>query len=186
VLLVGSAAAQAAPSYLAVVAGRLAFGVAYGIVCTTGVAWLAEREPEAGSARLGALVTSGAIGLVLGPGLGGVLGDAAGLSAPFLAVAAFALLTLALLAREPGRRRVHEPRGTSIRKLIPIASRQPAVIGGAAALGVASAVGGVLQLLVPLQLHRSGASASVIGLAFSAAAACYILVSSVSCRRRDP
>ena len=46
-----SSLAQAAPSLPALLVGRLLFGVAYGVLWTTGVAWLAELDTETGAAR---------------------------------------------------------------------------------------------------------------------------------------
>ncbi len=40
-------------------AGRIAFGIAFGIVWTTGVAWLAELDDGAGGGRIGAAGTGG-------------------------------------------------------------------------------------------------------------------------------
>jgi MFS family permease len=64
-----------------------------------------------------------------------------------------------------------------MRRFARVAPRHAGVIGGALALAVSGAVGGVTQLLVPLQLHDFGFSAGATGIAFSAAAGVYIAVS---------
>jgi MFS family permease len=69
-----------------------------------------------------------------------------------------------------------------MRALIRVAPSRPAVTGGACALAIAGAVSGVTQLLIPLQLHQLGFSASATGVAFSAAAGVYIAVSAVVVR----
>jgi len=98
--LMGLAAlAQAAPSYPVLMGGRLAFGLAYGILWTTGVAWLSSSGE--GSAHLGAVATSAAVGMVAGPALGGIVADTLGLSAPFLLVAGFAAVLVLALHRQP-------------------------------------------------------------------------------------
>jgi predicted MFS family arabinose efflux permease len=177
-LLSAAALAQAAPSYMVLVAGRLAFGLAYGIVWTAGVAWLSSSHGEAGSPRLGAVATSAAVGMVAGPGIGGIVADVLGLSAPFLLVAGLAVVLALLLSRQPDvARRVHTAASPSLRSFIRIAPRRPGVLTGAAVLAIGGAVGGVTQLLVPLQLHQAGFSASGTGVAFSAAAGLYIVVS---------
>jgi MFS family permease len=56
------------------------------------------------------------------------------------------------------------------------------VVAGACALAIGGAVSGVTQLLIPLQLHQLGFSASATGIAFSAAAGVYIVVSAAVVR----
>jgi predicted MFS family arabinose efflux permease len=182
-LVAVSAAAQAAPSYVGLIIGRLAFGLAFGIVWTTGVAWLSGAGDGERSPHLGAAATSAAVGMVAGPALGGVLADQVGLSAPFLVVGGVAaLLALALTTQPPSAPAAHVTGRGSLRQLVRVAPRRPGVVAGAVALTVAGAVGGVTQLLVPLQLHQDGFSASDTGVAFSAAAGVYIAVSALVVR----
>ncbi|HUA46246.1 MAG TPA: MFS transporter [Solirubrobacteraceae bacterium] len=178
-LMAGAALAQAAPSYSLLIAGRLAFGLAYGIVWTTGVAWMAGSHSEAGSPRLGAAATSAAVGMVAGPAFGGLLADQMGLSAPFLTVAVFAGALALVLAFQPApsARPARQNHTSSARDLTRLVGGHPGIVTSAAVLAISGAVGGVTQLLVPLELHRAGFSASATGIAFSAAAGVYILVS---------
>ncbi len=178
-----AALAMAAPNYPLLLAGRLVFGLAYGIVWTTGVAWMSGSQAEAGSPRLGAVATSAAVGMVAGPAIGGVLSDAFGLSSPFLAVAVLAAALATALSQQPAdqQREIH-PRTTTLRDLARVLPRHPRVVTAAAVLAVGGAVGGVVQLLVPLQLHQAGFSAGATGVAFSAAAGVYIVVSALVVR----
>jgi len=179
--LMGLAAlAQAAPSYPVLIGGRLAFGLAYGILWTTGVAWLSSSGE--GSAHLGAVATSAAVGMVAGPALGGIVADTLGLSAPFLLVAGFAAVLVLALHRQPAAIPAEPAERGSTRAAIRVAPTRPGVVAGACALAIGGAVGGVTQLLIPLQLHQLGFSASATGVAFSAAAGVYILVSAVVVR----
>lgn len=184
ILMVAAALAQAAPSYPVLLAGRLAFGLAFGILWTTGVAWLSATHERSGSPSLGAVATSAAVGMVVGPAIGGVIADQLGLSAPFLVVAAVGALLVVLLRREPApaRRTGDAPGHTSLRSLLRFVPRQAGVLSGALALAISGAVGGVTQLLVPLQLHEAGFGAGAIGVAFSAAAGVYIAVSATVVR----
>lgn len=182
VLMSVAALAQAAPSYPLLIVGRLAFGLAYGIVWTTGVAWLSSTQTEAGAPRLGAVATSAAVGMVAGPGIGGLLGDQLSLSAPFLVVAALGVaLALGLASqREAPTTRTDGARSTgSVRTLVRAAPRHHGVLTGAAVLAISGTVGGITQLLVPLQLHQAGFSPGATGAAFSAAAGVYIVVSAI-------
>jgi MFS family permease len=183
-LMAAAAFAQAGPSYAYLIAGRLAFGLAYGIVWTTGVAWMASSQAEAGSPRLGAAATSAAVGMVAGPAIGGVLADQVGLSAPFVTVAGFAATLALALAFQPApaSRPTRRSPARSVRELGRLVRGHPGILTGAAVLAIAGAVSGVTQLLVPLQLHHAGFSASATGLAFSAAAAVYIAVSALVLR----
>ena len=100
--------AQAAPGLGWLLAGRFAFGLAYGVVWTTAVAWIAQNEADgAGAARRqAAIVTSAAVGVAAGPAFGALVAARAGLGAPFAVVGiAAAILTLVLAATsaEPGR-----------------------------------------------------------------------------------
>lgn len=180
VLMSGAALAQAAPSYAILICGRLAFGVAFGIVWTTGVAWLSTSRSASGSPRLGAVATSAAVGMVAGPAIGGLMADSFGLSAPFALVAALAAVLATALRLQPAHDRVTTvARHSSLRDFARIAPRQPGVLAGAAVLTIGGAVGGVTQLMIPVQLHQAGFSAGGTGVAFSAAAGVYIVVSAI-------
>jgi predicted MFS family arabinose efflux permease len=179
-LMSAAALAQAAPSYPLLIAGRLAFGLAYGIAWTTGVAWMSAAQSETGAPGLGAVATSAAVGMVAGPAIGGVLADGFGLCAPFLSVAGLStILVAALLRQAPEQRRSDTMRRPTLSDFANVA-RHPGVLTAAAVLAVSGAVGGVTQLLVPLQLHQAGFSAAATGLAFSAAAGLYIAVSALT------
>jgi predicted MFS family arabinose efflux permease len=178
-----AAAAQAAPSYPLLVGGRLVFGLAFGTIWTTGVAWLASMQ-EVGSPKLGAVATSAAVGMVAGPAFGGILADRLGLAAPFLLVGGLTAVLAVLLWRRPGAKGtgVMPVARESLHQLTRVAPRQPGVVNGACVLAIAGTVGGVTQLLVPLELHQAGFTASATGVVFSASAVLYIAVSATVVR----
>lgn len=183
VLLAVGVLAQSLPGAGWLLGGRLVFGVAYGVGWTTAVAWLAEHEGEDGtpSRPQGAIVTCAASGVAAGPAFGALVGAHAGLAAPFvLAGVAAAAVTVALATasrgHQPGARRSSGP------ALAAIAQGGRGLAGGALALALSGATNATLQLLVPMQLHRTGASTESIGLAFSAAAGLYIAISAVVVR----
>lgn len=183
ILMSAAALAQAAPSYSVLIGGRLAFGLAFGTVWTTGVAWMSRSYDKAGSPGLGAVATSAAVGMVAGPAIGGLMADWLGLSAPFVLVAVFAAVLAGVLSRRPEAARKASPALTgALREFAGAASRRPGVLTAACALAVAGAVSGVTQLLVPLELHHAGFTPSATGAAFSAAAAVYIVVSAAVVR----
>lgn len=179
VVMCAGALAQAAPSYPALLIGRLAFGLAFGVLWTAGVAWMSQSHEVSGAPSLGAVSTSSAVGLVAGPAIGGALADQFGLAAPFLLLASLSAILVLLLEREPVpyRAAAAEATDNSLLSFIRIAPRQRAVLSAALALAITGTVSGVTQLLIPLQLHQAGFSAGATGIAFSAAAGIYIAVS---------
>ena len=210
-LLCLACAAQAMPSLAAVLVGRIVFGIAFGVVWTSGMAWLADLDSERGetaSPTLGPAVTCSSVGIMLGPAVGGVLAQHIGLGAPFavIAVAAGVIVLPLALGTIPVTRATPAPpvepadlpieiayfqapvtdgggRGPIMTPRVLLAlARRPRVAAAAGALVVSGAVSSASQLLVSGGLHRLGLSTGRIGLAFSIAAVCYIAVSSVVVR----
>lgn len=187
-LLLGVAnLAQATPSLGLLLAGRVAFGLAYGVVWTTGMAWLSELDTSGGRS-LGPSVTCSSVGIMVGPAVGGMLAEFIGLSAAFIAVAGLATAVIVPLAALPAsQRRPDGDRGatapaqparggTGLGATLGLL-RRPGIAAAAGALVVSGSVSGVSQLLISGGLHHLGLSTGRIGLAFSAAAVCYIAVS---------
>ena len=204
-LLCLACAAQAMPSLAAVLAGRIVFGIAFGVVWTSGMAWLADLNEAHGGSGLGPAVTCSSVGIMLGPAVGGVLAQHIGLGAPFavIAVAAAVIVIPLVLGTRTVRRATPAPPVDAADLPLEIAYFQPPVSDGpgpftprgllalvrrprvaaaAGALVVSGAVSSASQLLVSGGLHRLGLSTGRIGLAFSVAAVCYIAVSSVVVR----
>ena len=204
-LLCLACVAQAMPSLAAVLAGRIVFGVAFGVVWTSGMAWLADLDAARGGSGLGPAVTCSSVGIMLGPAVGGVLAQHLGLGAPFAVIAVATAVVVAPLALgttaarpaipappvEPAdlpleiayfQPRVSDgPAPVTPRMLLALA-RRPRVAAAAGALVVSGAVSSASQLLVSGGLHRLGLSTGRIGLAFSVAAVCFIAVSAVIVR----
>ena len=200
-LLCISCLAQAAPSLAALLVGRVAFGVAFGVVWTTGMAWLSEIDETGSGARLGPSVTCSSVGVMIGPAVGGLLAQRTAVGAPFVVIAAVAVVVVTPLwwcsaagrarpagdgegTRPPGREGpgASGDRGLSSRRSLSRLARRPGVGAAAGGLIVSGAVSGTVQLLITSGLHGDGLSTAKIGLAFSAAAVAYILVSAVTVR----
>lgn len=204
-LLCLACVAQAMPSLAAVLAGRIVFGVAFGVVWTSGMAWLAELGTERGGSGLGPAVTCSSVGIMLGPAVGGLLAQQIGLGAPFAVVAAAAAVIVVPLALGTTAARrttpaaavqaadlpieiayfqapVSDAPGQMTPRVLLALARRPKVVAAAGALMVSGAVSSASQLLVSGGLHRLGLSTGRIGLAFSIAAVCYITVSAVVVR----
>lgn len=174
---------QALPGVVVFVLGRFAYGLAATAIWTSGPAWLSESR-KGSSGRVGAIVTSAAAGSIAGPLVAGTLADRFGLGLPFVifAAASFCLaLPLALTGRRPALPRQTTMRWTNVTRQVARSNELRAALAAMVAVG---AVSGAIQLLVPLQLHRAGQSATGIGLAFSASGLVYVAASACAARAR--
>lgn len=172
----GSLLQAFAPSYLVLLGARVLFGVGYGVVWTVGLAWLGRTDQSASA--LGPTQAANGLGSVAGPALAGVLAEKVGTAAPFIAGGALLGVLTVLLAtfRADAATSDHQPSAlVSLRSVA-----HPDVIWPLAAVVGAGIAGGATTLLVPISLHRAGASVGRIGLAFSAAAVFFIMASLVT------
>ena len=136
VVLCMSCFAQAAPSLPSLLVGRLLFGIAYGVLWTTGVAWLAELDPAPGGSRIGPSVTCASVGMMVGPAVGGLVAGAGGAGLPFLLIAiasAVVMVPLAIGGARAGRAAVARRRAGD--RAAAIADGAAAVRGRGAAAG---------------------------------------------------
>lgn len=115
-LLAVAALAQGVPSLPVLVLGRLLFGVGYGALWTTGLAWLAGLDPGTSARRLGGTVTASAVGATVGPTLAGVLASRYGFAVPFLVAGAVTAVVAAALVglRGGGGRRALPAAGAGL------------------------------------------------------------------------
>jgi predicted MFS family arabinose efflux permease len=174
-----------ATAYPALVAARAAQGAAAAAVWTSGIALVAELVPaERLGQAMGTVLACMSAGLIAGPPVGGVLVEAFGHRAPFLACAAVAaavcLALLPLLGR-PGRAAPAAPAPA-----VPALLRDPAVRGTLAAVVLGAAALSMLEPLLPVDLAgRLGAGSVGIGLIFGAATLAHGVVSPLVGRLAD-
>jgi MFS transporter, DHA1 family, solute carrier family 18 (vesicular amine transporter), member 1/2 len=171
-----------AGSFWMLLAARLLFGIAFGTLWVSGVAWLAEEAGPKQARALSLTITTAGLGGIAGPAFAGVLVQRFGLAAPFLvcAAATAALVPAMLLAggRAGGRVESVPP----LLETIADAVRSAPIRASLILMGLGGLVGGAVNLLVPLQLHRNGLTSAGIGVAFSAAAVAFIASSAVVAR----
>jgi YNFM family putative membrane transporter len=178
VLLVAGSLLGCGGSLGALIAGRAIYGVSFGMLWTAGAAWLAELG---GPRRVGPAIICSSVGTMLGPTLGGLLATGATGTVPFALIAAAGAVVSVALVRAPGRSDPVAPRradaGTG---RVPMRSllHDRWVIAGVGSLVVSGALSGATQLLIARGLHGDGVSTGATGLAFSACAVGYIVVSS--------
>jgi MFS family permease len=175
-LLTVSALGQAlAGSYGMLLASWALFGITSAIIYTAAPAWLAAAAPpHRRVAVLGGVATFAGLGLMIGPAFAGLLSEHFGPGSPFLIVAvAAAAVTVGLILQPSSRAAAVAPIAGSLRALV--RERH-----GASVLGLmffVGALGGVVNLLVPLRLHHDGLGAGSIGIAFTASTALFVLTS---------
>ena len=166
------------------VLGRLLFGVALTVIWTGAPAWLRQSRPGS-SGRVGAIVTSGAAGSIAGPVFAGLLADQVGFAATFIALGVLgAIATVPFSLRRRPRESAAQTPSQPWFGLAVQAAHSPELVAALAAMLAVGAASGALQLLLPLALHRAGASVSTIGVAFSAAGCLYMVASSLTARAR--
>ena len=174
VLAVADAGQGLAGTFWELLAARTLFGVGFGALWTTGVAWLTEAARDHQSQVLSLTVTTAGLGAVAGPAFAGVLVQRYGLAAPFAVAAAVTVILGAWLALEPsGSGRSPAPAQATVRALA-AAMRERRVSASLALMGLGGLLGGAVNLLVPLQLHQNGVTTAAIGAAFAASAVLFI------------
>jgi MFS family permease len=171
-----------APSYMALLAARLAFGVGSGTIWSAGVSWLSDSAGEDIRDRtLALVVTTAGVGSMIGPVFAGLLADHVARGAVF-AVAGVPMVAVivALALGDPGTRKRH---GHQPLRQITAGMRSSPLLAGAIAIMLLGGVGdGVVNLVAPLQLGDHGLSSGAIGAWLSAASTIFI-VSSVAVAR---
>ncbi len=137
-----------------------------------------ERHAQA----LSLTVTTAGIGGVAGPAFAGVLVQRFGLAAPFTVAAAATLAVLAALMLERSNTGAAAEASQPLSSIVRAARAEHRVLVSVALMSLGGLIGGVVNLLVPLQLHQNGLSTATIGVLFGVAAAAFIASSAVTAR----
>jgi MFS family permease len=199
-MLVLACLAQSVPSLGVLIAGRLVYGVSFGVLWTAGAAFLTALG---GPGRVGPAVILSSLGTMVGPAVGGLLAHGSDGMVPFTAIAVAAVAVSVALAAAPcpGARGTSAPGHHAAQDTPPLGdaphppdpstrplrdllgqARQLHVAAAGGSLVVVGALSGVTQLLISAGLHADGVSQGTIGLAFSACALGYIVASAVFVR----
>jgi MFS family permease len=161
----------AAPSLTVLLAGRIAFGVAFAVFWSVAPAVAAAREP--GARGSGAVIACSGAGWLAGPLLAGLLADLAGWRVPLLVVAALSAPVALGFVRGSATDPV--PRPVSMRSTLTLLGSSPAVAWSAATAALLGLATGTIGVLVPTVLAANGVTASGIGIAVALASVVWVL-----------
>ena len=174
-----------AGSFTALLGARALFGLGFGILWTAGVAWLSEASGDRHAQALSLTVTTAGIGGIAGPAFAGVLVQRFGLAAPFTVAAIGTLAVMVALMLDSsgsgGAVEAAQPLVSTVRAAL----SDHGVIVSVVLMSLGGLIGGVVNLLVPLQLRDNGMSTASIGLLFGVSAAAFIASSAITARFGD-
>jgi MFS family permease len=185
VIAIGALGQGLADVFWLLLVARIVFGCGSAVLWTAGTAWLADSV-SAGrrAAALGTVMVVAGVGSTIGPAYAGFLTENVSIRAPFLITAVLAVVvTLVVLASGPGRQLEHARLPLAV--TLKAARAEQLVLAGLVITVLAGLSDGVVGLLAPLQLDENGLSAGAIGVAFSAAAATFLVGSTVVVRLGD-
>jgi len=152
---------------------RFVEGVGGAFAWAGGLAWIvAVTPPERRGAVMGKALGTSIAGSLFGPAIG-ALASATGRAALFCALAGVASLLVAPIAMRPD---ASSSSGQPVSEALRVLHR-PAMAGAMWLMVLPAIVSGALNVLGPLQLHRFGAGAAVIGVTFLIGAAIEALIS---------
>ena len=171
VLMIGATVGLAlSTTFPELMVARLLQGAADATVWGAGVAWVAGRAPiERRGQAVGYAQVAAAVGIVVGPFIGGVLTSTLGIRATFLGVAGVLALLLVCVAVEPDSR-TEAHRQASIGSALRSSLHESLITASVTMILVVAVVGGALQLLVPLHLSGLGLDRAGIGIVYSVGA----------------
>jgi predicted MFS family arabinose efflux permease len=169
-------------TFLALLLARMGQGVSSAISWSAGLAWLSEATPEARRpAALGGAMAAGSTGALVGPVVGGPLGEHLGIRAPFVIFAVFAAAITVWSLFLPGARG-HAEVTVGVRDLPRLAARNPLIGATLLITLLVALVSGVTETLVPLHLGGEGYSPGEISIVLGAAGVLGVL-SNLICGR---
>jgi len=162
-------------------AARVVEGVGGACVWAGGLAWIVAVTPaERRGAVMGSALGTAIAGSLFGPALG-ALASVTGRAALFTALAAAGLLlVIPVRALREESESSEQPVIDALRTL-----RRPAMAGAMWLMVLPAIASGLFNVLGPLQLHRLGAGAAVIGGTFLAGAAFEAVISPLAGRFSD-
>lgn len=167
-----------APSLAVLLAGRMAFGIAFAVFWSVAPAVAAARQP--GASGSGAVIAFSGAGWLAGPLLAGLLADVAGWRAPLAAIAALSAPVALGFVRGAAADPI--PRPVAMRSTLALLASSPAVAWSAATASLLGLVTGAIGVLVPTVLAANGVTATGIGVAVALASVVWVVSGFVAAR----
>jgi MFS family permease len=168
----------AAPSLGVLLAGRIAFGVAFAVFWSVAPAVAAARQP--GASGSGAVIAFSGAGWLAGPLLAGLLADLAGWRLPLVVIAVLSAPVALGFARGEETDTVARP--VPMRSTLTLLLSTPTVAWSAATAALLGFVTGTIGVLVPTVLAANGVTASGIGVAVALASVVWVASGFVAAR----
>ncbi len=158
-----------APNLPLLLLARLFQGASAAATWTVGLALVAEHYPQNRVRMMGYALIGSTAGSIIGPVMGGGLQQLGGYSLPLAATAALVAVDFIMRVFVLPAERTHAPSSPDLRSLL----LDRSVLVPALATALAAFGWGTAEPLLPLYLERGGATASEIGLMFTAAPVAY-------------
>nr|AVK72315.1 synaptic vesicular amine transporter [Isodiametra pulchra] len=168
-------------SYSVLMVARSLQGIGSSCSSVAGMGMLAERFPddeERGNA-MGVALGGLAMGVLIGPPFGGFMYQFVGKPAPFLVLAAVALLdgTLQLIVLRPGMKTEHQPRGTPLTTLL----KDPYILIAAGSITFANMAIALLEPTLPIwMMENMNSEKWQLGAAFLPASVSYLISTNIN------
>jgi predicted MFS family arabinose efflux permease len=173
------------PGYWALIFVRLVFGIAFGTLWVSLIAWLDQAAGNESPRVLALTTTTVAVAATLSPAYTGWVAEQFSLGTPFVVLGAIMTVVLIVLLMERSRTGLRKDAAPPARDLFRVATSDPGLATmllltiGAAVLWMTA------DLLVPLRLDDAGFNAAKIGLVFSLSALMFAGSSAVAARQAN-
>jgi MFS transporter, DHA1 family, solute carrier family 18 (vesicular amine transporter), member 1/2 len=165
-LAVSTGAYAIADGFLALFLARAGQGVSSAVSWTAALSWLSAATPAERRGRaLGGSVSVASAGALLGPVVGGAVGQALGIRAPFVLCAVVAALLVPAVWKLDEMR--PDAAATGLVEAARSSLRNRLITAAVVIVSLAAVVSGALETLIPLELGEQGWSAIEIAAVFA-------------------
>ncbi len=173
------------PGYWSLVLTRALFGVAFGTLWVSIVAWLDQAAGDQSPRVLALTTTTVAVAATLSPAYAGWVAQQFSLGAPFVGLAVVMSFVLLMLLFERSGTGLRKDPAPPARALVRSMGSDPGLATMLLLTIAAAMMWMTSDLLVPLRLDDAGYDARGIGLAFSLAACVFAIASGVAARQAN-
>jgi MFS transporter, DHA1 family, inner membrane transport protein len=174
-----------APTFGAIVAARLIFGIGFGTLWVSMAAWLDDAAGQS-SAKVLALTTSVVgVSAMLGPAYAGWVADRYGIGAPFVGLGVITTLLFVLLLFDRSGTGLRKDPAPPLRDLAHAVRSDPDLVTMLLLTIGAAVVWMTADLLVPIRLDLAGFDSAGIGFVFSVSSVVFVVAGALTARGAD-